>query len=264
VWPVDVAARTWFGHSGGMVGYTALLITLLDEGIGCVMLQNGRGDKGLMMDAALGSVRAALAGDPLPEPWAPPPATAIPEAQQYAGTYAGEDGRTLVVEAVDDGLSMSIGSVSARLERDPLASEVGGAFLVAHPAFDRFPLEFRRDEGGQVVEAFHGGTWFRGEVYEGPDPEEPPADWHQHPGLYRNDDPWGPVLLIVLRKGRLAILFPTDVADEEGGELVPLEDGSFAIGDPALPRRVRFEGDVEGATAVTIVNGGRWYRSFEQ
>jgi hypothetical protein len=167
------------------------------------------------------------------------------------------------VDAVEDGLSVTLGPVSARLERDPLEAEPGSTFLVAHPALERHPLEFRPDESGTVVEAFHGGTWFRGAVSDGLEPEEPPDDWRRHPGLYRNDDPWGPVLRVVLRKGRLAILYPTDTADEEGGELVPLDDGSFAIGDVALPRRVRFEGDVAGQTATTVVNGGRWFRSFE-
>jgi hypothetical protein len=87
--------------------------------------------------------------------------------------------------------------------------------------------------------------------------------WRRHPGLYRNDDPWYTVLQIVERRGGLAILWPTDATGEDGGELVPLEDGSFAIGDAALPRRVRFEGDIRGMTAVTVVNGGRWFRSFE-
>ena len=58
-------------------------------------------------------------------------------------------------------------------------------------------------------------------------------------------------------------MWPTDVGDDEGGDLVPLEDGSFAVGDPGLPRRIRFDGDVDGMSAVTVVNGGRWYRSFE-
>ena len=246
-----------------MVGYTALLVTVPEEGIACVMLQNGGGDKGQVVDAALASVRAGLAGETLPEPWAPPAPTSIPAASGFAGTYAGDDGRTLVVQVEDDGLSMSIGPVSARLERDPLAFEPGETFLVAHPAFERFPLEFRRDETGRVVEAFHGDTWFRGERYRGPEPPEPEAAWRRHPGLYRNDDPWSPVLRIVLRKGRLAIMWPTDTGDEDGGELVPLEDGWFAVGEPRLPRRVRFEGDVDGLTAVTVFNGGRWYRSFE-
>ena len=262
LWNEDVDGRTWLGHSGGMVGYTALLITVPEEGLGCVMLQNGGGDKGQVVAAALASVRAGLAGEPPPEPWAPPAPTSIPAASGYAGTYAGDDGRTLVVNVEDDGLSMSIGPVSARLERDPLAFEPGESFLVAHAAFERFPLEFRR-EGTDVVEAFHGDTWFRGERYEGPEPPQPDEEWRRHPGLYRNDDPWNPVLRIVLRKGTLAIMWPTDVGDEEGGDLVPLEDGSFAVGDPGLPRRIRFEGDVDGMSAVTVVNGGRWYRSFE-
>jgi CubicO group peptidase (beta-lactamase class C family) len=261
LWSEIVDGRTWFGHTGGMVGYTALLITLEDEGIACVILQNGRGDKRGVTGAALAAVRAGLAGDELPRPWAPPAPTTIPGASDFAGTYEGDDGRTLIVEAIEDGLSVSIGPVSARLERDPL-TETDDTFLVAHPALERVPLEFRRDEG-VVVEAFHGGTWFRGERYAGPDPEEPHAEWTRHPGLYRNDDPWNAVLRIVLRKGRLAILWPSETGDEEGGELTPLDDGSFGVGDPAVPRRVRFEGDIRGMTAVVVCNGGRWYRSFE-
>jgi CubicO group peptidase (beta-lactamase class C family) len=263
LWEEEVDGHTWFGHTGGMVGYTATTIVIEDDGLGCVLLQNGGGGRQLVVAAALAAVRAGLSGHPVPAPWAPPAATSIPDVTRYVGTFEGDDGRTLVVEAVEDGLSVSIGPVSARLERDPLSTAVEPRFLVAHPALERYPLEFRSDSGGTVVEAFHGSTWFRGGSYDGPDPEEPPADWHRHPGLYRNDDPWGPVLRIVVRKGRLAIQFPTDVADEDGGELVPLEDGSFAIGDPALPRRVRFEGDIRGMTAVTVVNGGRWFRSFE-
>ncbi|HWL90277.1 MAG TPA: serine hydrolase domain-containing protein, partial [Actinomycetota bacterium] len=263
LWNEEVDGRIWLGHSGGMVGYTALLITVPVEGLACVMLQNGRGDKRRVVAAAFAAVRAGLAGDALPEPWTPPAPTAIPGAGRFAGTYTGDDGRTLVVEAEDDGLSVSVGPVSARLERDPLLAEPGETFLVVHPALERLPIEFRSDDAGAVVEAFHGDTWFRGERHVGPEPEEPPAEWRRHPGLYRNDDPWNPVLRIVLRKGRLAIMWPTDVGDEEGDELVPLEDGSFAVGDPSAPRRVRFEGDVDGTTAVTIFNGGRWYRSFE-
>jgi hypothetical protein len=91
----------------------------------------------------------------------------------------------------------------------------------------------------------------------------PPAEWGRFPGLYRNDDPWSPVLRIVLRKGRLAIMWPTLAGDEDQGELVPLDDGSFAVEEPALPRRIRFEGDLNGSSAVAVLNGGRWYRSFE-
>jgi D-alanyl-D-alanine carboxypeptidase len=263
LWTEDVDGRTWLGHSGGMVGFTALLVTVPEEGLACVILQNGMGDRRPVVAAALAAVRAGLAGDPQPEPWVPPAPTEIPDANRFAGTYVGDDGRRLVVEPQDDGLAMSVGPVSARLERDPLVVEPGETFLVAHPAFERFPIDFRSDTSGAVVEVFHGDTWFRGERYDGPEPQEPPEAWRRHPGLYRNDDPWSPVLRIVLRKSRLAITWPTDPDDEEGGELVPLDDGSFAVAEPSWPRRVRFEGDVKGMSAVTVFNGGRWYRSFE-
>ncbi|MDQ4107686.1 MAG: beta-lactamase family protein [Actinomycetota bacterium] len=262
LWYEDVGGRRWLGHSGGMVGYTALLVTVPEEGLACVMLQNGEGRRRGVVAAALAAVRAGLAGGPLPEPWAPPVPTEIPEASRFVGSYAGDDGRTLLVEAEEDGISVSVGPVSARLERDPLF-EPGETFLVAHPALERFPIEFRSDASGRVVEAFHGNTWFRGERYEGSEPEAPPEAWRRYPGLYRNDDPWNPVLRIVLRKGRLAVMWPSVAGDEDNGDLVPLDDGSFAVEDPALPRRVRFEGDVNGLSAVTVFNGGRWFRSFE-
>jgi D-alanyl-D-alanine carboxypeptidase len=265
LWTEEVDGATWLGHSGGMVGYRALLVTTHDEGLGAVFLQNGHGARPVgVVGAALAQVRAALSGDAPPEPWVPPAATTIPDANRYAGTFAGDDGRTLVVRTEGDGLSITVGSLSARLERDPLLADPGTSFLVAHPALERFPLEFGTEGDGKVVEAFHGNAWFRTERFAGPEPEEPPEAWRRHQGLYRNDDPWNPVLRIVLRKGALAILWPTDAGDEEAGALVPLDDGSFCVGDPGLPRRVRFEGDVDGMTAVTVFNGGRWYRSFEE
>ena len=263
LWEEEVDGHTWFGHTGGMVGYTALLATVLEEGLACVILQNGGGSRRGAGAAALAAVRAGLAGDPPPEPWVPPAPTAIAATVDFVGSYAADDGRTLVVEPEDDGLAMSIGPVSARLERDPLLPEPTRTFLVAHPAFERFALEFERDEAGRVVGAFHGGTWFRGERYDGRLAEALPDAWRRHTGLYRNDDPWYLVLRIVERRGSLTIIWPADTSGEDGGELIPLDDGSFAIGDAALPRRVRFEGDVRGLTAVTVVNGGRWYRSFE-
>jgi len=263
LWEEEVDGHTWFGHTGGMVGYTALLATVPEEGLACVMLQNGGGSRRGVGAAALAAVRAGLAGDPLPESWVPPARTAIAATSDFVGTYAGDDGRTLAVQPEEDGLAISIGSVSARLERDPLLPEPTGTFLVGHPAFERYALEFERDRAGRVVGAFHGGTWFRGERYDGGESDVLPDAWRLHAGLYRNDDPWCPVLRIVERRGGLTIIWPNDPTGEDGGELVPLDDGSFAVGDPALPRRVRFEGDLRGLTAVTVVNGGRWYRSFE-
>ena len=264
LWTEEVDGHRWVAHSGGMVGYTAALVTSPDEGLTCVALMNGSGSKHELVRFALASVRASLGGDSLPAPYVPPAATDVPRAGEYQGRYAGEDGRTLELHADAGGLRLAIGSVSVLLERDPL-TDAGDTFVVPHDALERFPLVFRRDERGSVVEAFHGNTWFRGDGYDGGPPERAPAEWRRYVGLYRNDDPWSPVLRVLLRKGRLALQWPAAASDEEAEEeLVALDGEWFAVGDVKAPRRLRFLGQgLGGTTPVAEFNGGQWFRSFE-
>jgi len=265
LWEEHIDGRRYVMHSGGMVGYTAFLVIAPDDGLGALILQNGGGEKTQVTFHALEVVRAALAGHGLPDVWAPPAPTSIPRAADYAGTYAGDDGRTMVITALDDGLELAVGPVTVRLERDPLSTESSDEFLVPHPALDRFLLSFARDESGAVVEAFHGSAWFRGERYAGPEPDALPQALEGLAGFYRNDDPWGPVFRILAQKGRLVQQWPHGSGDEGAdAPLVALGDGSFAVGKERDPRRLRFLGDAGGKAMVAEFNGGRWYRSFEE
>jgi len=265
LWQEDVDGHRWIGHTGGMVGYTAQLIVSPDDGLGVVILQNGGGDKHAMVAHSLATVRASVAGDELPPVWAPPAPTEIPGADHYVGRYLGDDGRKLEVEAVEDGLGVTLGPLSVRLERDPLEREPGDAFLVAHEALDRFPLEFVRDATGSAVEAFHGATWFRREGVPVAEIDELPDAWQGFEGFYRNDDPWAPALRILARKGGLVLQWPYEVGNGgTAGELIPLDEGWFAVGAVRDPRRIRFHGDVDGKAIVAEYNGGRWFRSFEE
>jgi D-alanyl-D-alanine carboxypeptidase len=265
LWAEEIDGVRWIAHSGGMVGYTAMFAVVPEEGLGCVVLQNGYGE-GLrrLVRAAFAAVRASLAGEELPPAIVPPAATTIPRAAEYVGTYTGEDGRVFEIETEGDGLRLNAGSVTVLLERDPLG-EPTEAFLVPHEALERFALVFRRDGEGTVVEAFHGDTWFRSERYAGPEPAAVPDAWRSYTGFYRNNDPWAPTLRVVLRKGALAIQWPsaaTDDADED--ELLPLADGWFAAGAERDPRRLRFLGEgANGKAVVAEFNGGSWFRSFE-
>jgi D-alanyl-D-alanine carboxypeptidase len=256
---------TWIGHSGGMVGYTAFTGVEPESGLGVVILQNGSGSKTDVVRYAFDAVRARVSGAPLPEVWAPPEPTAIPNAGAYAGTYVDPlGGDALDVQVDADGLRITIGEASGRLERDPLNADPGDLFVIVHPDLELFPLRFGRAANGRVHEAFHGNRWFRGERYEGQTPDPAPEDWFAYPGLYRNDDPWMPTLRVVLRKDRLALQFPVELSDEAGeAELQPLDDGWFSAGEPWEPRRIRFDGMVDGKTVVAEFNAGRWYRSFE-
>jgi len=267
LWQQEVDGDRWIAHTGGMVGYTALLAISPDEGLGVVLLQNGGGTKQGVVASVFATVRASLAGTELPGVWGPPLPTEIANATDFTGTYDGDDGRELVVEAVDDGLMARVGPLAVRLERDPLATEeVIDTFLVAHEALDRFPLEFVRAGDGRVVEVFHGQTWFRGQAYSGPDPEPLPEAWVGLPGLYRNDSPWNPVLRVLARKGGLVLQWPYESGDQgTDGRLLPLDDDWFAVGEERDPRRMRFEGTTSGENAVVAeFNGGRWYRTEEQ
>jgi CubicO group peptidase (beta-lactamase class C family) len=265
LWQEDVEAHRWLGHSGGMVGYTGLLAVSPDERLGVVALQNGGGTLRPVVAYAFEAVRVSLEGGELPAIRALPAPTEIPRAEEYVGRYEGDDGRVLDVRAVEDGLAVTVGPLTVRLERDPLAQEAGDTFLVAHEALDRFPLEFARDDDGTVVEAFHGATWFRGETYAGREPTELPEELAAFPGLYRNDDPWAPVIRVLARKGSLVLQWPYEVGDEgTAGRLLAMDDGWFAVGAERDPRRIRFLGDADGLAMVAEYNGGRWYRSFEE
>ena len=265
LWAEEFDGVRWIAHSGGMVGYTAMFAVVPEEGLGCVVLQNGYSE-GLrkLVRAAFATIRASLAGEELPAAAVPPSATEIPKAAEYVGTYTGEDGRVFEVEAEREGLRLNAGPVTVLLERDPLG-EPSDTFLVPHEALERFPLVFGRDADGSVTEAFHGDTWFRSERYAGPEPATPPDEWRRYTGFYRNDDPWAPTLRVLLRKGVLAIQWPSAATDDEGeDELLPLADGWFAGGTERDPRRIRFLGEGAGGKAVVAeFNGGSWFRSFE-
>jgi CubicO group peptidase (beta-lactamase class C family) len=266
LWQEEFDGARWIAHSGGMVGYTAMFAVAPEEGLGCIVLQNGySGGLRTLVRSAFATIRASLAGEELPAAIAPPPATEIPKAADYVGTYTGEDGRVFEVEAEREGLRLNAGPVTVMLERDPLV-DPSDSFLVPHEALERFPLVFGREADGTVTEAFHGDTWFRSERYPGPEPETPPEEWRRYTGLYRNDDPWAPTLRVLLRKGVLAIQWPSAATDDEGEhELIPLADGWFAGGSERDPRRIRFLGEGAGGKAVVAeFNGGSWFRSFEQ
>ena len=255
LWTFEDDGRTFVSHSGGMVGYTALLMVDVDTGIGAIALQNGGGDKKPVVRYALDAVRAALRGEPIeamPHPAAP---TAIANAAALAGTYAGD--REIELVATDDGLRLRDGAIGAKLERWPDREE---AFLVPHPARDRYLLRVLRDGEGAVTELVHGPDRFAPEGRSLPATPELPDGWEGREGLYRSNNPWGPTLRVFARGGALWVLFPPEGVEER---LTPLEDGSFQAGETWTPQRLRFDDELDGPATTVVFNGGRWYRALD-
>ncbi len=211
-----------------------------------------------LVRSAFACVRAALAGEELPEPWSPPAPTTIANAADYAGTYTGEDGRVFEVEAEREGLRLDAGPVTVVLERDPLAGagrRVPRAARGARAVRARVRTRRRRHASWRRSTAARGSGR---SATRARSPSPVPEEWLRYTGFYRSDDPWAPTLRVVARKGALAISWPNAASDDaEDEELVPLADGWFAAGDRARPatdpvprqRRARQGGRSPSSTA---------------
>ena len=198
-----------------MVGYTALLDPVAGRGarVRDAPERRGRQASGRRR-AALAAVRAGLAGRSAARRRGPrPPPPTIPDSGplRRAPTSATTAARSSW-SAEDDGLSISIG-LGVRPPRARSACDASRARRSSSPI--RRSSGSRSSSGattrGRVVEAFHGGTWFRGERYEGPEP----------PGAARRRGAGTRVSTATttrgarccgssLRKGRLAITWPAD------------------------------------------------------
>ncbi len=255
----DIDGQHLVGHSGGMVGYTAYLLTEPASGLGVVMMLNGMGARLPSVRFALDAVRAAIGGEALPAFTEPADPATTPNAADYAGRYV-SDTREATIAVDGEQLRWREGPLGVVLER---VGEEDDVFAAPHPALDRFLIRFGRDEAGRVVEVFHGGDWFRGEHFAGPEPEPAPAGWHSYTGLYRSNNPWSPVLRVIIRKGRLTMIWNDDISPTEE-ELIPLGDGRFHVGTREwTPAWVHFDEPLDGVPTRAVFNNAYWYRSFE-
>jgi CubicO group peptidase (beta-lactamase class C family) len=252
---VERDGRRAIRHTGGMVGFTALLEIWPDEGLGMVVLLNGQGVKDELGREALTAVSAAIRGEELPAFVPPPAPDRIPDADVYAGTYRGEE-RVWELDPQDDGLVLRAGPLAVRLERFG-----EDAFAVPHPALDKHLLRPVRDDAGAVAALTHGPVWLAKDgVDQSSEPPPPPDAWRAFAGLYRSNDPWLPTSRVYVRRGRLILASPSDGSEQA---LVPLDDGSFGAEERWMPLRVRFADVVEDRAITVDVNGARLYRSFE-
>ncbi len=256
--------RTLLSHAGGMVGYSSMMLGDVTTGIGAVVFVNGPGNPGQVAEFVLNCVRAALRGEPLPPLPDPEPPGHVANAADYASTFAGPDGARLRFLADGEKLFLVRGE-----ERIPLERRGPDRFYANHPDFALFPIVFRRaktekQEGeeipsGPVVEVHHGAAWYFNEGYTGPRAFTVPAEWPSYAGHYRTTNPWLSNFRVLLRKGKLWLVFPP--GNEE--ELVPLAPGLFRVGaEDESAERLRFDVVIEGRALRANLSGVNFYRTF--
>ena len=251
LWISEVEGRTLLRHTGGMVAFSSVMDVDVTSGLGAFASVNANlaGYRPIAVAKyALDLLRATVNGKDLPS--APGTSTLpdqVPNAADFAGTFNSTDGTKLILAAEGDKLWLTTGTQRVALERAG-----GDRFIVKHPDFDLFALEFARDRS-LVVEAFHGPRWFRNERYAGPKTFDYPKEWEAFAGHYRNDSPWFGSARIFMRKGKLTA---------DGSPLTPLGDGLFRVGAAEWsPERLAFGAVVNGRAMRMKASGVEFYRT---
>ena len=257
----------FIGHGGSTVGFRAIMLTDQSDGLGVVIMCNGSDvDTYGPARYALQFAAAIRDDQPLPEPPEIPDTTRVANGQRYAGTYADERGGSpLCVSAEGDRLSVNqSGGADIVLEHIS-----GNAFCAPRDDFDPYPLRFRSAEDGgddaPMVEVHHGPAVY---VREGNAPLESelpsPPEWAAYPGHYRSHAPYVSNFRVILRRGRLFLVWPN--GGEEPLTPHPSDSGGsqrFLVGPPGEPTAewLRFD-TVVGRRALRILwaGGGSFYR----
>jgi D-alanyl-D-alanine carboxypeptidase len=251
---LEADGHAFLRHSGGMVGYYALLECDMDAGIGAIMMVNGHAERNATVRFALQTLRAWKEETDLPETSRAPDPYAFPAAAELSGRYR-SGARDITLRALGERLMLSADGTEVALEPDV---ETPDTFAVPHPELDRFALTLDRREG-EVIALISGPDRF---VRDG-EPEsaagEIPPEWEAITGLYRAYNPWFPAFRVYVRDGRLFLCGP------EGEE--SLEDaggGEFRVGEPWSPDRVTFGTVLDGRARVATYNAHPFWRSFEE
>jgi CubicO group peptidase (beta-lactamase class C family) len=258
------------GHSGGMVGYYALLECDMDTGVGAILLVNGLADQRPVVRDALSVLRAWSRSEALPDLSPPPNPEEIPPIEGADGRYLSGD-REIVVSRREAKLVVSMNGMEASLVPD---EDDRNRFVVPHPELDRFHLAIER-AGNEVVALINGPDRFvreghrEGREEPGPAPPRvsppvsPPVSpsglWLSFAGHYRTYNPWAPGFRVYLRGDRLFLSWP----DGER-ELEMLDDGEFRAGESWSPDRVRFDTVLDGRPQQAVYNGRPYVRSFTE
>lgn len=251
-------AHQVIGHSGGMVGYYADTLVDMDQELGIVVLTTGPGDPEKISQYALRFLRAAMNGQELPAFPPQDPNQALSK-EACTGVFRCAD-KEFSLSPKDDHLYLNFEGDSILLEPRGLDT-----FLVPHPAFELFLLRLERETGpedkdkARITGAFHGPDWYVNPNFSGETSFATPPEWLAYPGHYRSHNPWYTNFRVVIRCGRLILIYP--YGEEEN--LFPLANDYFRVGeDPRSPEFIHFDLIVAGKAQRANFSGGVYCRMF--
>jgi len=247
----DYDGHKFIWNGGEMIGYHAIMMGDMVDGIGVVIFINGEAYGEAESDFAFKVLNAVLHGKDFPE--FPPPQssrTVVTDPDSYTGSFTSPK-KNFQLHAEKDQLIMLYNG-----DRILLEQWYPGVFCVPHPDFERSLLKVTTEED-TPTEATHGPDWFWVEGYEGLTTFEYPSEWDACMGHYHTYSPWMNDFRIYVRKGQLYIqwwgMFESP--------LTLLNDGSFRYGEAEYsPDRLRFDCIVAGKATRANLSGAEYYR----
>ena len=229
-------------HSGAMLGFTSMLLTVPALELAIVALCNSSfGGLHTLCMTTLEACIQASSGEKLildgPK---------RVDLQEFTNVFEGEH-RTLEFLVKEGKLCVEWEDKSALLE--PFAPD---SYCTDAKGLELHPFEFRRDENGKVSEVFHGPEALWTSNYTGQKSFRVQESWLAFAGLFRSHNPWVPSLRIFIRKGELwASLFGHSVKLEPEGEEFVLQE---------TPDRLFFDTLIEGQAQRVTLSGCQYVR----
>jgi hypothetical protein len=255
-WVEGPGSPRLLGHTGGMVGFTALLLIDPASGFGAVALMNSViGDRSDLVKFALSCLAAESSGAVLPSVPEVPDRYRVESAASLGGRFADEAGE-VVFEPEGTGLVVEADGRRARLA--PIGDDL---FAVDHPELDRHPIRLLREHDAVV-----GAAWGP-RLLHAPSARPRTAThaetWSAFPGRYASWNPWAPGFRVFLRGGELWLSHLGEASDN-GGEhrMTELEPGMFRVGEEWSPDRVRLDTVIDGAAQRAVFDAAPYYRTL--
>jgi CubicO group peptidase (beta-lactamase class C family) len=257
---LDGEPRRYLGHGGGMVGFTALALVDVEAGFGVASLMNSAfGRHRDLARFALECLGAAASGRALPAVPEPADPYRVDDAHAFTGAFADERGR---IEVVAEGERLFLLADGIRAPLRP--SGTPGTFGADDAALDRWPLRFT-GEAEAAAEVGWGSRLLRSEGRDSRAAPEAPTEWAAYTGRYASWNPWSPGFEVLARAGSLRLTPGGEsLEDVEERPLSPLADGSFRVGEPWSPDRVRFDTVVDGKAHRAILDASPFFRRAER
>jgi D-alanyl-D-alanine carboxypeptidase len=251
-----IDGRKMLRHTGGATAFASSILVDLDGGVGAFASVNAmQGYRpNPVTQYGVDLLYAAKTGKGAPV--APAIEPAMKTAAEFAGTYQGEAGETVTVAAAGAGLTITTprGTTALRRLGGSSFSAADGKVMDGPEAGSgpsEFAVRFERD-AAKAVSGFTYGAQSYAAAGHAPAVAEPIEGLKRYVGMYVTDSPWGGMVRVVQRGGKLWV----------GGveEMTAAGSDSFTVAGGEGTMELKFMAFLGGKAQILRMDGGVLFR----